>query len=255
MKKLIIFCCLSFSLNIIAKTTYIPTYISYMHIISGRDTSSVTNNLPDLELAENNGLFTLRIEHEVVTKEKVKEIKKAKRTAGWMTFYAVMTGVSAAFSQNNLQMFMRLQDYDLAKDLTGLLKINAESEQTLSIFLWIDNNTNDELIVNDMERGLVWCILPNESLRLKINNPEASRLRISNPKNDFVRYASIVTGSKIAKYELVWEDDNVWMISDNYLNQFLVYKRKNKSDFKETKINKEELDAYIKEQKEKMGKE
>ena len=37
-----------------AKTTYIPTYASYIHIVSGMDTVAVENNLMSLELAESN---------------------------------------------------------------------------------------------------------------------------------------------------------------------------------------------------------
>ena len=42
----------SIKITSIAKTTYIPTYESYIHIVNGCDTVAVTNNLMDLDLGE-----------------------------------------------------------------------------------------------------------------------------------------------------------------------------------------------------------
>ena len=129
-----------------------------------------------------------------------------------MTFSAVMSGVSTAYSNNSLQYFVRSSYYKLTTDFATIYTINAVAEQILDIYTWIDNNTSDELMVTDMERGLVWFILPHQSLRLKINNPEASRLRISNPKCDFVRYASIIAGSSVTKWGVSYEDDECWVV-------------------------------------------
>lgn len=80
------------AINIHSKTTYIPTYLSYLHIITNGDTLAVANNLDTLELADPEGMFTMRIDQENVTSEKVKAIKRKKAAAGWMTFAAVMGG-------------------------------------------------------------------------------------------------------------------------------------------------------------------
>lgn len=257
LKQLLLPILLSFTCMCIqAKTTYIPTYRSYIHIVNGDDTASVTNNLADLELAESSGLFNIRIEHEDVTQEKVKAIKRAKRTAGWMTFSAVMAGMSTAFSNNNLQYFVRSSNYKLTSDLAGIYSANANAEQVLDIYMWIDNKTSDEMMVNDMERGLVWYILPHESLRLKINNPEASRLRISTPKCDFVRYASVIVGSKVTKWELAYEDDDCWVVAiystvDGTVNSGWIEKYKCiwKADYKEEDIDFDEYKVFKKERK------
>lgn len=85
MKKYLLFLLfLTVGIMVEAKTTYIPKYQSYIHIVNGLDTTAVSNILENLELAEEGGMFTIRIEHEEVTKEKVKAIKRAKRAAGWM---------------------------------------------------------------------------------------------------------------------------------------------------------------------------
>lgn len=74
MKRIVIsiIVALLFVSSISAKTTYIPIYRSYIHIVNGTDTSAVSNNLMDLETADDNGMFKIYIEHEDVTKEKVK---------------------------------------------------------------------------------------------------------------------------------------------------------------------------------------
>ena len=225
-----------------SKTTYIPMYRTYMHIVTGGDTIAVTNNLDTLELADPEGMFTLRIDHEDVTKQKVKAIKRAKRASGWATFAAVMSGISTTFSDNSLQYLVRLRNAEIASAMAVIYNANTKEEQTLEITAWIDNNTNGELMVCDMERGLTWWILPMQSLELKLNNPEASQLRISDPKSDHVRYATIIAGSKVSKRELDIETDDYWYSpvykegdvhkSDN----LLYYIRISKADYSEVQM-------------------
>lgn len=159
MKKYLFFLLfLTVGIMVEAKTTYIPKYQSYIHIVNGLDTTAVSNILENLELAEEGGMFTIRIEHEEVTKEKVKAIKRTKRAAGWMEFSAVMSGVSTAFSNNSLQYMVRSTNTQVAIELTDFYKANANAEQKLNIDMWIDNTSGAELLVNDMERGLVWYV-------------------------------------------------------------------------------------------------
>lgn len=192
------------------KTTYIPTYRSYLHILNGGDTLAVQNNLDTLELADPGGIFILRLDHEDVTQEKVKAIKRRKRAAGWMTFAAVMTGISTAFSNNNFQYFIRSESFHLTTDLASMYSNNAKDEQKLEIDLWVDNTSGGELMVCDMERGLTWWALPHSTIMIKLNNPEVTQLRISDPLSKTVRYASAVAGSKLTKWDIDYETDDQW---------------------------------------------
>ena len=70
------------AVTIHSKTTYIPTYLSYLHIVTSVDTVAVKNNLDTLELKDPEGMFTMRIDQEDVTSEKVKAIKRMKAAAG-----------------------------------------------------------------------------------------------------------------------------------------------------------------------------
>ena len=210
MRKTILFFVLFVVMALQAKTTYIPTYMSYLHIVTGVDTLTATNKLDTLELADPEGLFVLRIDHEDVTKEKVKAIKRAKRAAGWATFSAVMNGVSTAFSDNSLEYMVRSTNTQITATIADIYSANAKAEQKLGIDMWIDNTTDSELMVCDMERGLVWWVLPRQSIQLTLNNPEASRLRISDAQSRVVRYVSALAGSKVTKYEIDLETDEYW---------------------------------------------
>ena len=232
-----------YCLTAVSKTTYIPTYRSYIHIVNGTDTISVDGNLSELEMAEDGGLFTIRIEHEEVTKEKVKSIKRAKAAAGWAGFAAVLSGVSTAFSNNSLQYYIRSRNERMTMDLATMYAENADNEQTLVIELWIDNPTDSELMVNDMERGLTWYILPKQSIYLKVNNPEAARLRISDVHNSFVRYVTAAAGSSLKKWDIGWEDDECWVVevykenSAHFPENQICYRRISKTDFSENDIS------------------
>ena len=213
-------CCLVAS----GKTTYIAKYRSYIHIVNGTDTVSVEGYLPELEMTEDGGLFAIRIEHEEVTQEKVKAIKRAKARAGWMAFSAVMSSVSTAFSNNSLQYYIRSTNTRISTDLATIYAANAVYEQKLAIDLWIDNLTESELMVNDMERGLTWYILPKQSAQIMVNNPEAACLRISDIHHNDVRYVMAAAGSTLNKWEVAWEDDECWVVE--------VYKTETPSDAK-----------------------
>ncbi len=90
-----------------AKTTYIPTYRSYIHIVTDGDTASIAGNQTWTELRDGSKMFAVGIEHEEVTREKVKAIKRAKAATGWAAFATVMSGVSTALSDNSLQYHVR----------------------------------------------------------------------------------------------------------------------------------------------------
>lgn len=255
MRKVLFLITLLSSLAINAKTTYIPKYRSYIHIVTDGDTASVVNILTDLDMSDKDGLFSIRLEHELVTEEKVKAIKRAKRTAGWATLSAVLSGVSAAFSDNSLQYMVRSTNARLSSELAGFYTANAIAEKTLDVYMWVDNTTDDELMVNDMDRGLIWYILPHQSLKLRLNNPDVSRLRISDPKNDIVRYAMVAAGSNVSKWGVAWENDDYWIVESALDGTpatgttVSYYIKINKKNFEETLMTIPVYKDFIKEHK------
>ena len=245
MKKLLsILTMLTVAMQIQAKTTYIPTYLSYLHIVTRGDTLAVTNNLDTLELIDPEGMFIMRIDQEDVTSEKVKAIKRKKAAAGWATFGAVMSGVSTAFSRNSLQYMVRSSSTDAATRLASIYSEGVKKEESLDIIVWIDNTTDGELMVCEMERGLTWWILPRQSIQLKLNNPDASQLRISDPQSHRVRYATVLAGNKVTKREIELETDEDWyspvyreINAPHDSNNLLHYIRISKRNYEEVKMS------------------
>lgn len=237
------------------KTTYIPTYLSYIHIVTNGDTISTTGTYSELELQEPTGLFRIWLDHEDVTHEKVKAIKRAKRNAGWMTFSAVLSGVSTAFSNNTLQYMVRSTNTKVLATLAEFYRAKSNADQTLSIDMWIENTSNKELMVCDMERGLTWWILPNQQMKMRLNNPEAASLRISDAKSENVRYTNVLTGNKIRKIEVTYEDKDFFIFPVYKMNEIhnesnlIKYVCISKADFTETNMTAEEFKTYKKNRK------
>lgn len=248
-KVLFLIVVLMSGISVMAKSTYIPKYRTYIHIVDGSDTIVIANYLKDLELKDSRGMFNIAVEHEEVTKEKVKSIKRAKRAANLAAFSAVMSGASTAFSQNSLQYMVRSTNTRIASQLADIYSLNANAEQLLNIDALIENTSSEELIINDMERGLTWYVRPSQSLTIKLNNPEVTNLRISDVHNNQVRYAMVTAGSVAEQWDIEWEDDSCWIVivykvkySDN--KKIDHYKRISKEDYTEMDMTKEEYRAF-----------
>ena len=205
------------TISTVAKTTYIPKYMSYINIINGLDTISVADSTSEVELTERKSLFCIRIEYEEIDKEKIKAIKRAKRTAGWMTFSAVLSSASCAFSENQLQYYINSQNSRITSQLASIYNLKAAVEKELKIDIWIDNLSSNEIIINDTERGLLWYVRPRQSLHLQPNNPDMVNLRISDIHSKYICYSTIAAGAIANKMEIEWEDDECW-ISPIYRN-------------------------------------
>lgn len=193
-----------------AKTTYIPTYRNYLHIVADGDTMSISNRLDTLSLADPSGLFELRIDQEDVTKEKVKSIKRAKRAANLMAFSAVMSGLSTTLSSDIGEYLVRSSNTRAASVLADIYADDAKGERTLGVDLYIDNTSGGELMVCDVERGLTWWVLPNRTMYVKLSNPDVSVLRISDVQSRTVRYVMAAAGSRVNKYTISYETDEYW---------------------------------------------
>ena len=209
----ILFLCLSVQ----AKTTYIPTYRSVIQIKQNSiDSVMAQSNLEMLELMAQDGSFSITILHEDVDNEKVKAIKRAKAAAGWMTFAALMSGVSAGFSatyyNNALTTYIDMRRTESIAVLSGFMYAVSKAEQRLTIDFFIDNLSNEELMVADLARGLTWYIQPHTSMQFSLANPGIERLRISDLHHSSVKYADIIGGNSVRKETIEWEDDDCWIV-------------------------------------------
>ena len=215
---------IAFSLCLVmqGKTTYIPTYRSFIQIKHGlNDSVMAQSNLGKLDLMAQDSSFSITLVHEDVDKQKVKEIKRAKAAAGWMTFAAIMSGISAGFdatyNNNALTTYIGMRRTENIAVLSGFMHDVADAEQRLTIDFFIDNLSEEELMVADLARGLTWYILPHTSMQFSLANPGIERLRISNLHHTSVKDADIIGGNSVRKEAIEWEDDDCW-IARRYVN-------------------------------------
>lgn len=200
-----------------AKTTYIPTYRSFIQIKqNGNDSIMAQSNHEKLELMAQDGSFSITLIHEGVDKEKVKAIKRAKAAAGWMTFAAVMSGVStgfnATYNNNALTTYIDMRRTENIAVLSGFMHDVAKAEQRLTIDFFIDNLSDKELMVADLARGFTWYIQPRTSMEFSLANPGIERLRISDIYHSSVKYADIIGGNFVRKETIEWEDNDCWIV-------------------------------------------
>ncbi len=252
MRKVFFLLLLMSSFFIMAKTTYIPKYRTYIHIADDSDTIVTSNNLKDVEVKEKSGMFNIIVEHEDVTEEKVKAIKRAKRAANLAAFSAAMYSVSTAFSDNSLQYMVRSTNTQIASQLADIYSENANAEQKLDIYMWIENTSEEELMINDIERGLIWFVKASQNINIKLNNPDVVNLRISDIHNNHIRYAMVTAGSLTNKKSVDWEDDYYWFsgfwkkVDESKPDVTYQYLRTSKTDFTETVISADEFRTYKK---------
>ncbi|MBQ9230387.1 MAG: hypothetical protein IJ190_04300 [Prevotella sp.] len=232
-----------FSIDVGAKTTYIPHYKSWIMM----DSVEVSNNLMALEKASPYGMYSITVLHEDVTKEKVKAIKRAKAAAGWAGFSAVMSGFAAGVSPNRFDYVVNMSNARTSAELAEINEVIAKGEQTLGIEIWVDNKSEYEILVADKDRGLTWYLMPHETLQIELANPGLCNLRVSDLSHQSISFATISAGSSLTKEEILWEDDDCWIIGKYKENEYpstqtlLYYERISKSDFSEQVISNQEL--------------
>ena len=193
-----------------AKKTYVPKYSAYISIICGNDTLSSAANSISLELAAKDGSFVIAVNHEDMSLNKIKSIKRAKAAAGWALFSTALSAFSTGLSSNSTEYYSRLHDTMIASALTTIYNENANAEEILGIEAYIDNTYDEELMIADLDRGLVWFVKPHSSLFIKLNNPDMLSLRVSDIRNSSVKYVEIGAGSITKSTEIEWEDEDYW---------------------------------------------
>lgn len=253
------FVAISFLLIILSaasKTTYIPAYWSYLKVFQYRGDSVSTQNILDqLESGSLDESFRITIVHEDITHEKVKAIKRAKAAAGWSLAAAVFAGLSTGFDasyyKNSLLDYINLRNLENTLLLSQILQEDASAEERLAIDYFIDNLSNHELMVSDLERGLVWYVLPHSSLQFELTNPGIEHLRISNLEQTNIQYADIIAANIVKKETIEWEDDECWIKTKeeyiknkNYINKLYFYI--NKKTFESHQMSSEEVKLFKK---------
>lgn len=206
---LIVSILVTLSLSANAKTTYIPRYTTTMSLaIPGEDTIAVFNNNIEVEIKSSDGLFTATVYHDDLTLEKLKTIRRNKAAEGWAGFSAILSGFAYATADNFADRLTNYYKAETSAIIAGIYSANAEAANILGVELVIDNTSNEELSVNDMERGLIWHILPHRSLTLQMNNPDVAQLRIADSRDNRPHYLTVGAGSVMKPMVVIYEDED-----------------------------------------------
>lgn len=197
-----------------ARTTYIPFTFSRIDITHGDSFYSDSCFLRDLVINDEEKLFSIQLCHDSITNERVKAIKRAKRAAGWSIVAAVFSGVSAGLNQLRTPaeavMYMHsINTMHYSANMAAYCKEKATSLEQLDIACYILNTSNEEIVVNDMERGLNWYIAPNNFLSIDLCNGDIANFRIAPAKYDASRinYVMVSAANYLQKFDVMYEND------------------------------------------------
>lgn len=213
------------TLNLSAKTSYIPTYANRLMLIENGEVDSITNKTHALVMSSKDGLITCTLAQQVVSEELVHDIKKAKNAAGWAVVAAAFSSASEDVAQSQMNSGHHkgwaMQNYVNARENTNAslaasadAKAMAEDLKTLLLDLIVKNNSQKEMLITDMDRGLVWFVLPNCEVRLPLLKNEECHFRISscNPLDENVKYINALGTSTLEKYTVSLETAAHWYV-------------------------------------------
>ena len=215
------------SLTTQAKTTYIPTYDNRLIIMESGESNMKSNTSHTLLMQSMDSLVTISLAQQVVSQELVREIKRAKSAEGW----AMVAAGFSSFSQGMAQSQMNNRSYhnkgwamqnyiDSRENTKAAIEASAEAKaksevlKTLLLDLVVRNNSQKEMLITDMDRGLVWFVSPSCEVRLPLIKDEESHFRISscNPLDENVKYINALGTSTLEKYTIGLETDRFWYV-------------------------------------------
>lgn len=276
MNRTLILPLLFFAVMASAKTEKIPSYKSFVYWIQGTDTVYAEDNTLLQESLSPDGTVAIRVRHEdwqdIVTD------KSIARLAPWHAVMSQSRGIRAIISQGRSNTDAMMPMKKIPGMMPNALSINNLSKETDRLDMsfaceyMIENTSNQEIVVNDLNRGLVWYIPVDCYLLLNMGKlPQACLLRIANtdPLQPAVKYATIGSASYSMKFTVAYEDEDCWIYllneearrdedvldfsrmlggSNNVLRT--LYIKRDKDTFQETHMVKEEVFAIIKKAKE-----
>ncbi len=245
--------CLLF-IQVQAKTTYIPTYDNRLILIENGEVDSLSNQAHSLVMPSKDGLITCIIAQQIVSQDLVRDIKRAKNAAGWAMVAAALSGVNEGIAQSQMNSGYNqgwaVQNYVNARDNTKAslatsadMQAQAEDLKTLLVDLIVRNNSTTEMLITDMDRGLVWFVLPNCEVRLPLPKNEECHFRISscNPLDENVKYINAIGTSTLEKYTIGMETPLFWYVPIS------------KNTIKGLRFNTDQKNGHIKIDKESMA--
>lgn len=279
MKKLLVLPFLFLALTVSARSGKVPSYRSFVYWIQGPDTVYTENNTLLQESFSPDGTVAIRVRHE--DWKNTVTAKSIARLAPWHAVVAQRRGIRAIVpqGQSNTDAMMPM------KMIPGMMP-NALSVRNLSNMtdqldmcyvseVMVENTGDQEIVINDLNRGLVWYVPANSYLLLNFGKlPQACLLRIANtdPLHPAIKYATVGTASFSIKLTIAYEDEDCWIFLIDEEESFdddddrkfnftrlmgssdsvyrIRYIKRDKDTFQETPMLEEEVFAIIKAAKE-----
>lgn len=235
-----------------AKQSYVPKYNSVISIYSAGDTLFEDNNRAELVVAPKNKTFRVAVVHEVLTVKRIKSIKTNETIAALFGFSMSLNTLSTFSPDRKTCLSSKISAYSSAT-LASIYTNNSESEKKLGIDVIIENTSSEEIMINDIEKGLTWFVRPGSSINFPVNNPDIIKLRVSDLHQKYINYVEAGGGSLLKSINIEWENDDYWafpLIEDDegYLKT-IAFMLISKATGDSRRITKEELKAIKKENK------
>lgn len=205
--------------NIQSKNVYVPRYKATLNLYDLEGKSEFFESSSS-ELSCNilDGKVTFTVLHEQVDKSISRSIKAAKAAIILSSFaYGFSTGSMAVNSLQTPADYTKYRVASTGRELSGSIfdaSVTAmNSLFDLSITLLIENDSDNELSCNDMNRGLTWYVLPHSSIVLNFSNPGLATYRFaySHPVCDQIHYLVVNAESELNKESAVFETEDAWI--------------------------------------------
>lgn len=249
------------SVAMMAKTTYVPTYFTKINVKGSGIEFADSTNQRDYIYSPQDERYSLTILHDSVTKERVKSIKRMKAAAGWATASAILSGASAALNPMNTtwDAVHYMNSVGTMASSTFLHYAAAESASQLEkvpVIVLFQNNTDKEMTISDMNRGLTWYVPAYSYIELKVGNPEVNKFRIANAEcvDQKIDYATIQSVNMLDKKTIEFEDETCWVYrvygdlvsQTSFERPILYYEKLNKVTFERENVTWDDIKALKK---------
>jgi len=193
-----------------AKWTMVPRYSSYISISEQGDITDARSSRTTLYKDDSLGMFRVALIHETLTRERIKYIHRTEMKMALSMLATSLSAFSTISSDWRQRYAGRLGAY-VNGTLADIYSHNASAARRLGIETWIENTGSEELMIADQERGKVWFLLPGQTIRFTLGNPDVALFRLSTTDNKRVHYVTVAAGSMLRDLQVEMETDYVFV--------------------------------------------
>lgn len=160
------------------------------------------------------GKLTITVCHETITSEKEKILSSMRTTANLYAMSSMLSGLSGLFTGIN-GMTTKSQTERMksmaSADKALLEEMEIENLKNLNVVAILQNNTDEELLVNELDKGLSWFIQAHSEAIIPITSSDkklklrASTIQLSQQPISIIDITAI---SQVNNFDILYEDDD-----------------------------------------------